>query len=136
MKQRILLIADDDDDFKILHESLIQVGFTGRVHHAASGEEAFKFLDQQKSELPSLIILDLNMFKTDGIEVLIHITSEYGIPVVVYTTACTDEIVTRVKGFGAIDCLQKGTRYSDNLKFSKRIVQWIESANGISSTSV
>jgi len=121
MVRSVLLIDDDRDDWDILQESLFQVNFHYEFHAVASAEEAFEFLKNNKENSPSLIILDLVMPRTNGIDILKRLAKEYAIPVIVHTTVCTDEIIRSAKEFGAIDCVKKGTRYSDNLKFAQRI---------------
>lgn len=127
MDTGILLIDDDEDDIIFLRESLLQSGFRSSIDAVLSGPEAFHFLNERKEMLPSLIILDLNMPEMNGIEVLEKLQSDYSIPVIVYTTSCTDEIINEVKSRGAIDCLKKGTSYFDNLKFAAHVVQLLRS---------
>lgn len=122
----ILLIDDDEDDILFLKESLLQAGFRSSIYAVLSGQEAFRFLNEQQ-EMPSLIILDLNMPEMNGIKVLEKLQLEYNIPVIVYATSCTEEIIGEVKSRGAIDCLKKGTSYFDNLKFATHVVQLLRS---------
>lgn len=127
MDAGILLIDDDEDDIIFLKESLLQSGFRSSIDAALSGQQAFQFLDERKEMLPSLIILDLNMPEMNGIKVLEKLQSDYSIPVIVYTTSCSDEIIDEVKKLGAMDCLKKGTSYSDNLKFATHVIQLMRS---------
>jgi CheY-like chemotaxis protein len=121
MQQHILVIDDDEDDCMLIKDSLFQVGLRYTVDIALGGQQALEMMAQMRSNPPLLIILDLNMPGMDGFEVLSKIASEYGTPVIMYTTACTDETTVKAKSLGAIDCVKKGTSYSDNLKFAKYI---------------
>jgi CheY-like chemotaxis protein len=121
MQRSILVIDDDEDDCRIIKESLFQAGFRDPVYSTLESSEAFKLLEQMKGNFPTLIILDLNMPLVSGMEILKLIVKGYGIPVIMYTTSCDDETVKEAKSLGAVDCIQKGTSYSDNLKFAKYV---------------
>jgi CheY-like chemotaxis protein len=121
MRQSILLIDDDEADCEFIQESLRQVGVRLHIYFAHDGPAAFKLLSELKENLPTLIILDVNMPMMNGMVVLQQLSQLYKIPVILYTTACDDTLIKEAKSLGAIDCVKKGTSYSDNLKFAKRV---------------
>lgn len=125
MQQSILIIDDDEDDCEVVKESLFQVGLRISVHACLAGQDAITYLQKIKENLPTLIILDLNMPGMNGREVLQIITSEFGIPVFVYAAGCSEEILLETKKLGAIDCIEKGTSYTDNLKFAKKVKEFV-----------
>ena len=127
MQRSILVIDDDEDDCRIIKESLLQVGIRFPIHITMDGEQALGLLKEMKTNLPSLVILDLNMPGMNGMQVLEFINSEFGIPVILYTTSCDDATVIKAKGMGAVDCIKKGTSYSDNLKFAKYVADLMRS---------
>lgn len=73
-----LLIAEDDsDDVDLLRRVLLQTGTCNPVHVVQDGEEAIdylsgkgKFADRNVFPLPRLMILDINMPRRSGLEVL------------------------------------------------------------------
>lgn len=90
---RIILCVDDDaDDQFMVHETLKNIDPNARVATAVNGLEALYFLSSAKSEqeLPSLIIMDINMPLMDGKETVARIKKESryaNIPIVLFTTS-------------------------------------------------
>lgn len=81
MQPNILLIEDDEDDYMILIDSLKTMGDDHEVRWMSDGDKAIDFLSKQsqsdeKSFWPDMILLDLNMPKKDGFEVLQEIKSD------------------------------------------------------------
>lgn len=104
-KKKILVADDDQDLLDLLDLKLTNEGF--EVQTVSDGKKA---LDSAQSILPSLIVLDLNMPKMNGMEVcktLKTIRSTRNIPVVILTVQ--NEVVDRILGleFGADDYLTK-----------------------------
>lgn len=102
MAFRILLVEDNPADIRLTKEALIDA----KVHHelfvCEDGVEAMNFLHRQGSYAdkprPDLILLDLNLPKKDGREVLQEIKNDRelkSIPVVVLTTSRAEEDVLR-----------------------------------------
>jgi CheY-like chemotaxis protein len=125
MRQSILLVDDDKDDCNFLHDSLIQIGVKLPIVFVHDGPSVFRLLESLNENLPKLIILDVNMPLMNGMVVLAKLNKEYKIPVILYTTSCSDEIIREAKANGAIDCVKKGTSYVDNLKFAKRVSELV-----------
>jgi chemotaxis family two-component system response regulator Rcp1 len=90
----ILLVEDNPGDVRLIQEALKENKVRNRLHVAQDGVEALDFL-RQKGALadaprPDLILLDLNLPKKDGREVLSDIKGDPDlkrIPVVVLTTS-------------------------------------------------
>ena len=98
----ILLVEDNPGDIRLLQEAFKEGGFTSRLSIARNGEEALAFLRQEgeyaKSPRPAFILLDLNLPRKDGREVLAEIKKEKNlrqIPVVVLSTSTSTEDVRR-----------------------------------------
>jgi CheY-like chemotaxis protein len=120
MTSGILIIDDDEDDCLDVQDSLLQIGVKLPIAFAYDGHSAFEML-KNSEELPRLVILDVNMPVMNGFEVLEKLNRDYQIPVILYTTACNDQVKKKALGLGAVDCIQKGTSYADNVKFAKRV---------------
>ncbi len=99
---QILLIEDDPEDAELTREALLQVKLRNRLHHVKDGEEAMRFLlrqgEHEEAPRPDLILLDLNLPRLDGREVLARIKEDDDlkqIPVVVLTSSNAEEDILR-----------------------------------------
>ncbi len=104
----ILLIEDSDTDVMLLREVLGENKIANTLHVVTDGEAALHFLRRQPPYAdvprPDLIVLDLNLPKKDGREVLAEIKTDdtlRRIPVVVLTTSRAEEDILRVYGLNA-----------------------------------
>lgn len=93
----ILLVEDNPADVRLTREVLSEGRLVNMLHVAGDGEQAIDFLRKRNkhasSPRPHLILLDLNLPRKDGREVLAEIKSDPDlrlIPVVVLTTSRSD----------------------------------------------
>ena len=98
----ILLVEDNPGDERLTREALKEGKVYHKLHWAKDGVEAMEFLQQKgkykDSPRPDIILLDLNLPKKDGREVLQDIKQDEKlkrIPVVVLTTSKAEEDVLR-----------------------------------------
>jgi two-component system, chemotaxis family, response regulator Rcp1 len=98
----ILLVEDNPGDVRLTKEALREGKVYNNLHWAKDGVEALEFLRRQgkhaKAPRPDIILLDLNLPKKDGREVLEIIKGDDGlkhIPVVVLTTSKAEEDVVK-----------------------------------------
>jgi CheY-like chemotaxis protein len=98
----ILLVEDNPGDIRLTQEGLREAKVRNRLNAVRDGEEAMAFLRRQGQYAdvtrPDLILLDLNLPKKDGREVLEEIKSDpelRRIPVVVLTTSADEADVAR-----------------------------------------
>jgi CheY-like chemotaxis protein len=90
----ILLVEDDRVDQITVKRALKDINVTNQLIIVGNGEEALEFLRDEKNEKPSIILLDLNMPKMNGIEFLKLAKQDNSlkrIPVVVLTTSKQDQ---------------------------------------------
>lgn len=92
VKQTILWADDDYDDLQMMREILLNKKRDFEIAEVHNGKEALEYLKtaKERSNLPCLIILDINMPVLDGKETLsiLKNTDDYkNIPVVVFTTS-------------------------------------------------
>jgi len=94
MPIEVLLVEDSPGDVRLMREVLRDSTNLIRLHVASDGVEALAFLTrsgtQANAPRPDLILLDLNLPKMDGREVLAHIKEDdslKSIPTVVLTTS-------------------------------------------------
>jgi len=98
----ILLVEDNPGDVRLTKEALREGKVYNNLHWAKDGVEALEFLRREgkhaKAPRPDIILLDLNLPKKDGREVLEIIKSDdllKHIPVVVLTTSKAEEDVLK-----------------------------------------
>jgi len=90
----ILLVEDNPGDVRLVQEAMRAAKMRNRIHVVEDGVEAMEFLRHQGRfadvPRPDLILLDLNLPKKDGREVLAEVKNDpelKRIPVVVLTTS-------------------------------------------------
>lgn len=89
----ILLVEDNFRDVILVEEALKECGFAYTLRVASDGEEALLVL---RAFRPSLILLDLNLPKRDGLEVLKEIKEDpvlRAVPTVILTNSLSEEDV-------------------------------------------
>ena len=98
----VLLVEDDPGDVLLIKEAFADNKVRNRLHVVSDGVEAIEFLRRQglygEAPTPDLILLDLNLPRKDGREVLAEIKGDGDlrqIPVVVLTTSKAEEDVLR-----------------------------------------
>ena len=86
----ILLVEDDEVDTMTVQRAFKDLKVTNELVHRINGEEALKYLRAEDSQMPCVVLLDLNMPKMNGVEFL-KISKEdkklKKLPVVVLTTS-------------------------------------------------
>lgn len=104
----ILLVEDSPTDVLLAQEALETAKVLNHLHVAIDGVEAMQYLRRQppyeKASRPDLILLDLNLPRKDGREVLAEIKDDpllKTIPVVVLTTSKAEEDILRAYGLHA-----------------------------------
>ncbi|MCR4296944.1 MAG: response regulator [Elusimicrobia bacterium] len=104
----VLLVEDDEDDVLLTREALKDSKVIVSMAVAQDGEEALKRLRRQPpfeaAPVPELILLDLNLPRVSGREVLKELKGDpvlKKIPVVVLTTSAADTDVLKCYDLGA-----------------------------------
>ncbi|MBI3863761.1 MAG: response regulator [Planctomycetia bacterium] len=122
----ILLVDDNEDDVVLLAESFKDSRFLNLLHVVHDGAEALAYLRREgqykSARAPGLILLDINMPKMNGFEVLQCIKADphlRTIPVVMLTTSTRDEDVARSYDGGACSFVSKPV----NLEKLKEVIK-------------
>ena len=91
---QVLLVEDSPGDVRLTQEALREANLAVTLHVAADGVEAMAFLrgegEHADAPRPDLILLDLNLPRMDGREVLAHVKADASlkaIPTIILTTS-------------------------------------------------
>lgn len=94
----ILLVEDNEGDIFLVTEALEEGKIVNKISVAKDGKEAIDFLDRkgkyQNAAMPDLILLDVNLPKKNGHEVLEYIKGQENlkqIPVIMLTTSSAEK---------------------------------------------
>jgi two-component system, chemotaxis family, response regulator Rcp1 len=125
----ILLVEDNPGDVRLTLEVLKDAKVNNRVSIARDGEEAMSYLYKkgkfEKAKRPDLILLDWNLPKKDGYEVLIEMKTNdklKSIPVVVLTTSEAEEDIIKAYAVNANCFISKPVDLDQFI----RVIQLIE----------
>ena len=127
----ILLVEDNPGDARLTREALSMSKIHNNLHHARDGEEAMRFLRRQdvfaEAPTPDLILLDLNLPKRDGREVLDDIKRDpllMHVPVVILTTSQAEEDILRAYRLHANCFITKPVDLEQFIKVVRSIEQF------------
>ena len=124
----ILLVEDNEDDILLEQEALADAKLVNLLYVVRDGEEAMAYLRRQgkyqNAQMPGLILLDINMPKKNGFEVLNEIKADpvlMHIPVVMLTTSDSEADIVKSYAKGACSFITKPMDFS---KFTEVIKQF------------
>ncbi|MFB6356497.1 MAG: response regulator, partial [bacterium] len=107
----ILLVEDSPADVELAEEVFHEIeNFSVTLHVVEDGEKALEYLRNPERDIPDLIILDLDLPRMDGFEVLRELDGDPDlgmVPVIVLTMSNADEDISRAYEFGANACITK-----------------------------
>lgn len=124
----ILLVEDNPADIELTRESLDEARILSNLHVARDGIEAMTFLNQEPPQadapIPDLILLDLNLPKKDGREVLRECKEDEELrklPIVVLTSSQAEADIARAYDLHANSYVVKPVELSEFVEIMKRI---------------
>lgn len=124
----ILLVEDNEDDIVIIQEAFAEARLVNVIKTVRDGEEALAYLRHQgkhkKASMPALILLDINMPKKNGFEVLKEMKADpqlRSLPVVMLTTSDREEDIVRSYANGACSYVRKPVDFD---QFAKVVEQF------------
>jgi len=110
----ILLVEDNEDDAIIIQEVFADMRWATLTHVVRDGEEALDYLRRQGQyqvvRRPDIVLLDINMPKKNGFEVLEAMKKDprlQALPVIMLTTSHREEDVVRSYATGACSYIHK-----------------------------
>ncbi len=129
---KLLLVEDNPGDVRLIQEAMCENNF--ELHVVRDGMEALDFLFRrgqfESTENPDLIIIDLNLPKKDGRQVLAEIKNDRElkhIPVIVLTTSNARSDITKAYASHANCFITKPTGLENFIKVMRAIeLFWLE----------
>lgn len=132
----IVLVEDNPDDAELTIRALKKGNISNKLIHLKDGAEALEFIfrtgkyaDRSENIKPKLVLLDLNMPKVSGIEVLRKIKSDEHtktIPVVVLTSSQEDPDVQTCYKLGVNSYIVKPVGFANFTKaISELGLYWV-----------
>ena len=125
----ILLVDDDSLEVIILQRVLRDLSLASRLTHVADGEQALAHLRSEERQTPHAILLDLNMPRMTGLELLDVLKTDNGlrhIPVIVTTTSQRQEDMTTSFALGAAAYVVKSSDYVEYRENIKAVGRFLE----------
>ena len=127
----VLLIEDDPGDILITREAFEHYKIHNTLHVARDGQEGLDYLYQrgahEGAQRPDLILLDLNLPKYDGRQLLEQIKSDPDlchIPLVVLTTSAAEEDILRSYRLHANAYVTKPVGFNEFMEVIRQIDQF------------
>lgn len=116
----ILYVEDNPDDEELTLRTLKGAGINNPIHVARDGAQAFEYLfgpqTRPAKPVPTLVILDLQLPKLNGFEVLEKIRKTEAtrqLPVVILTSSDADEDIARSYALGVNSYVRKPVEFSE-----------------------
>lgn len=132
----ILLVEDNRGDIRLIQEAFKSTGARCEVVVARDGMDAMSYLRQEGEyinvPLPDLVLLDLNLPKKDGREVLAEIKADpqlKHLPIVVLTTSLNEEDIANSYDLHVNCYIAKSRNLTQLFKIVRGIEEfWLETA--------
>lgn len=132
----VLLVEDSPGDVRLTQEALYEANRAINLHVASDGVEAMSFLKREgihtQAARPDLILLDLNLPRMDGREVLAQIKADASlmeIPTIILTTSDSSQDIARSYQLHANCYLSKPVQLDDFESLVKSINEfWLTKA--------
>ena len=127
---RLLVIEDSKTDVFLIREALDSAGVRAEIDVVHDGQAALRFLDEEAR--PALVVLDLNLPKYGGREVLRHIRANMrtkDLPVLVVTSSALSQDREELTALGFDGYFQKPSDYAEFLKLGPLVKGLLERAS-------
>lgn len=115
----ILVVDDSPDDVALMLRALRKNDITNHVDIASDGEEALEYLFGDRAAPLSLVLLDINLPKISGLDVLRQIRAHEAtrrLPIVVLTTSNEERDIVETYDRGANSFVRKPVVFGDFLE--------------------
>jgi CheY-like chemotaxis protein len=129
---KILVVDDDVEDHLILQDYFSEAELVHSVGFRENGQQALRYLEgiTEDSQLPHLIILDLNMPIMNGTQTLVHLKGTprlRQIPIIIFSTSENETEKRKCLSLGAVDYMVKPHSLDECRATIKRFSSFIAS---------
>jgi two-component system response regulator len=135
-KNIILLVEDNDDDIELTRRAFDKSRIVNEMIVVRDGQEAIEYLfvtgahsDRDPAVMPSVILLDLNLPKLSGLDVLSRIRAEERtrrLPVVILTTSKEEKDVIGGYDLGANSYVRKPVDFAEFAEAARQLgLYWL-----------
>src|SRR5262245_19909339 len=118
-----MLVEDNPHDAALIERTLRQSGIQNPVFQATDGLDALHYLfasgryeDRDPIDMPAIVLIDLNLPKMDGLELLRRLRADYRtklVPIVVFTGSTDEQDLINGYSMGANSYVRKPTSSDD-----------------------
>ncbi|MBA2225786.1 response regulator [Thermogemmata fonticola] len=125
----ILLAEDDDGHAQLIERNLKRAGVVNPIVRVADGQAALDYIRQGGNGQPLLLLLDINLPRVDGIEVLRQLKADphtSKLPVIMLTTTDDPREVDRCYALGCSVYITKPVRYESFVEALRRLGMFLE----------
>lgn len=130
----ILLVEDNENDVILTRLAFKQAKLAIRLHHVKDGEQCMAFLRKQgaytAAPTPDIILLDLNMPRMDGREVLAEISADENLrhfPVVILTTSSEEQEILKMYELRCSSYIIKPVNFEQFVRVIRQFADyWLE----------
>jgi CheY-like chemotaxis protein len=136
-KLNVCITDDDADDYLFLYQAFESLNSQLRLRHITNGNELLEYLfylKRKNRKLPDLILLDFNMPRMNGLEVLklLRETDAFmDIPVIIYSTMKDPEQRDELFLNGANGFVTKSSSLAEISSFAEKIIGFLNKSNEI-----
>jgi CheY-like chemotaxis protein len=117
-ESRIIIVEDNAGDVLFVREALKHHGITFSLEHYMNGDDALQAMDRMR-EAPDLILLDINLPRVNGFELLTMVRNHpvlAKVPVAIVTSSVAPGDKTTAEQLGANSYIVKPSDYVEFLK--------------------
>lgn len=133
---QLLLVEDNPDDVALTRRAFARSDITNEIVVVTDGEEALHYLfasgpyaDRDPQELPQAVLLDLNLPKISGLEVLRRIRAQEltkRLPVIVLTTSGEERDIVNSYDLGANSYIRKPVDFAQFVEAARQLgLYWL-----------
>ena len=135
-KQTILLVDDSENDLMLMRAAFELAKGDILLQEARNGEEAIAYLkgegsygDRNNFPMPTIMLLDLNMPKMNGFDVLAWVRGQPGLKrltIIILTASMRSEDIERIFDLGATSYLVKPSNLQTLAAMMRCLCEWVQ----------
>ena len=133
MPLNVLLVEDNPPDVMLIRQALRQHGLEFTLHQATDAEQALAYIDgigdNEQTPCPDVVLLDLNIPKGEGIELLQALRKSIRcaeVPVIVLSSSTNSEDRARVAEWGATQYFRKPIELDQFMKLGSLVKEILQ----------